>query len=104
MSGCVCSVTPSRLAGSNHRGSSLNQVETVHVGRVGRAVTAVAVGVLREVLLVLVLGVVVRRSRPDLGGDRAVAATGQLRLVCLRQRTRGVLLLGRRGVDRGAVL
>src|SRR6478609_1034506 len=72
--------------------------------RVG--VAAVAERVLREVLLVGVLGVVVRRlaGGADLGGDLADAAAGELLAVGLGQLTRGLLLLGGRPVDRGAVL
>ena len=46
----------------------------------GAAEAAVAVRVLREVLLVVVLGVVELRRRHDLGRDRAVAGRGQLLL------------------------
>ena len=70
--------------------------------RVG--VAAVAEGVLGEVLLVLVLGVVVLRRRGDLGGDVAEAAAGQLVAVDLGQVAGGLLLLRGRVVDRGAVL
>src|SRR4249919_2992109 len=72
----------------------------------GVRVAAVAERVLREVLLVGVLGVVVRRlaGRPDLGGDLAEAARGQLGSVDRGQLARDLLLLGRRPVDRGAVL
>src|SRR5439155_3896451 len=53
-------------------------VGQLHAGRVDRAV---AVRVLREVLLVVVLGVVERAGRRDLGRDLAVAGGGQARLI-----------------------
>src|SRR6478609_3060704 len=74
----------------------------------GGAVAAVPVGVLVQVLLVVVLGVVVRRlavlHELDLRGDRVEAAAGELLAVLLGEVARGLLLLGRGGVDAGAVL
>src|SRR4051812_45832165 len=72
----------------------------------GVGVAAVAERVLREVLLVGVLGVVVRRlaGRPDLGGDLTEPALGQLRAVGRRELARDLLLLGGRVVDRRTVL
>src|SRR5512139_153235 len=73
-------------------------------GDSGRRVAAVAVGVLRQVLLVVVLGEVERAGRHDLGGDVAVAALPQPRREG-RPRLLGGLSLGvRRDVDRRAVL
>src|SRR5215210_4149800 len=86
------------------------EAESMRVsGRLGEphsrvGVAAVAVGILREVLLVDVLGVVVRRRGLDLGGDLAEAAALQLGAVDLRERAGRLLLLGRREVDRRAVL
>src|SRR6478735_1279495 len=70
----------------------------------GVAVAAVAERVLREVLLVVVLGVVVRRGLADLGGDVTEPAPAELVPVDLRQLAGGLLLLGRGEVDRRAVL
>src|SRR5690349_24303158 len=56
----------------------------------GSTVAAVAVGILREVLLVVILGVVELRRRENLGGDRAIASGGQLLLVQVRSEERRV--------------
>src|SRR4051812_25673355 len=75
-------------------------------GQAVRAVVAVAARVLgvREVLLVVVLGVVVRAEPRDLGGDRAVARPARHRLEELTAALGGALLLVRGGVDGRAVL
>src|SRR6478752_5698938 len=72
----------------------------------GVGVAAVAERVLCEVLLVLVLGVVVRRlaGRPDLGRDVTEPAPLELVAVHLGQVTGDLLLLGGSPVDRRAVL
>ena len=53
-------------------------------GHARAADAAIAVGILRQVLLVIVLGVVERRRVGDLGGDAAVAGGGQPILVRAR--------------------
>src|SRR5690606_31427525 len=65
---------------------------------------AVAVGVLGQILLVIVLGVIKRRRLAELGGDVPVAGRVQGRLIGLPGRARGLGLLGRVGVDRRAIL
>src|SRR5690242_6840211 len=85
------------LSGSRREGDS------------GGGVAAVSVGVLVEVLLVVVLGVEVRRGvavvdQLDLGGDRVEPAAGELLAVLLGQLPGGLLLLGGGGVDGRAVL
>src|SRR3954447_21456457 len=70
----------------------------------GVGVAPVAERVLREVLLVVVLGVVVRRGLADLGGDLAEAAARELRGVHRRHLAGDLLLLGARVVDRRAGL
>src|SRR5262245_34569757 len=70
----------------------------------GSADPAVAPGILGEVLLVVVLGVVERRGIADLGRDLAVAGLGQ-RLLKRRARAPGGLLLRVPvTVDRGSIL
>src|SRR3954471_10885941 len=72
----------------------------------GVGVAAVPERVLRQVLLVVVLRVEVRGvgGRPDLGGDVTEAPARELVAVDLGQLAGDLLLLGRRVVDRGAVL
>src|SRR5439155_1196347 len=65
---------------------------------------AVAARVLVQVLLVVVLGVVELRRRPDLGGDRAVARPAELGLELVPDPGRRGRLLRGRGVDRRPVL
>src|SRR4051812_42383704 len=73
-------------------------------GDAGAAEAAVAVRVLREVLLVVRLGVVERPRRRELGRDLAVAGAAQLGLIGgARALHLGALLLAR-PVDRRAVL
>src|SRR3954447_20121449 len=68
------------------------------------AEAAVPVGILREVLLVVRLGVVEGARRRDLGGALAVPGLRELGLEHLARRLgRLELLVGRR-IDRGAVL
>src|SRR6478735_2862577 len=71
-------------------------------GHPGVGVAAVAEGVLREVLLVRVLGVVVRRlaGRADLGGDLAEPTALELLAVDGGQLVGDLLLLRGREVDR----
>src|SRR5689334_17431131 len=70
----------------------------------GAAEAAVAAGILGEILLVIVLGVVERRRIEDLGGDGAKTLLAEL---ALEHGARGLglgLLVGRESVDAGAVL
>src|SRR5680860_393034 len=81
----------------------------VGVGHLAEAVVAVAPGVLRQVLLVVVLGVVEvpvagLRQRLDLGRDGAVAGGAQALLVRLARGRGGLGLLRGGGVDQRAVL
>src|SRR5690606_16343914 len=74
-------------------------------GHPGAAQPAVTVGVLGQVLLVLVLGVIERRrGRPDLGGDGPVAGRVQPRLVGIAAGQRERVLLVVVAEDRRAVL
>src|SRR5262249_21116772 len=77
---------------------------TNRTGDTGTPQTAVAVRVLREVLLVVRLRVVERAGLGDLGRDLAVARAGELRLERLARRLRGGALRVRGRVDRRAVL
>src|SRR5438132_12251408 len=81
-----------------------NYAVSDRAGDAGTAEPAVAVRVLREVLLVVRLGVVERPGRRDLGRDLAVAGALQLCLehVARRLGGRALRVVGR--VDRGAVL
>src|SRR5258705_4702335 len=79
----------------------------IHADRTGNAratEAAVASGVLREVLLVIILRVVERRRVGNLGGDAPEARIVQPILERLARRFGGALLLGREGVDRRTVL
>src|ERR1700742_3679137 len=67
------------------------------------AEAAIAEGILRQVLLVIVLGEIELGRIDDLGGDGAVALLLQLGLVH-RLRSLGLLLLGRERIDAGAIL
>src|SRR6202030_2780298 len=73
-------------------------------GDAGAAQPAVSVGILREVLLVVVLGVVEGPRLCDLGGDLAVACSGESRLVRACGGFRGGVLGLVEVQDRGAVL
>src|SRR5205823_9397079 len=77
--------------------------EPHRAGDAGAAQAAVAVRVLRQVLLVVVLGVVERAGRRDLGADRAVARVREDGLVRLARRLGGRTLLLALPVDRRAV-
>src|SRR5579871_3214824 len=70
----------------------------------GAAEAAVASGILGQVLLVVVLGVVERRGGDDLGRDRAVARGRERLLVGRARGLRGAPLGRRVTVDRRAVL
>src|SRR3954464_15516504 len=66
---------------------------------------AIALRILRQVLLVFVLGVMERRRRiHDLGGDRAETRVRQSLLVGIAARDRGVVLLPGVAIDRGPIL
>src|SRR4029453_18370477 len=68
------------------------------------AETAVSARVLREILLVIRLGVVELGRGGDLGRDRVEAALPERRLVAVARRLSGAALLVVVPVDRGAVL
>src|SRR5262249_14851480 len=70
----------------------------------GAAMAAIAVGVLRQVLLMVVLGEIELGSGRQLRGDRAVAGGAEGLLICLQRRLRGLPLLLAQGVDRRAIL
>src|SRR4051794_38954784 len=84
--------------------SSDLRVEPDRAGDAGAAQAAVAVGHLREVLLVVVLGVVELAELGDLGRDRAVAGRGQALAEDRLGGFHGRALLGRGRVDGRAVL
>src|SRR6185436_11873006 len=70
----------------------------------GAAESAVAVRVLREVLLVVVLREVELRRGQDLGGDGAVARLRERALVLVARALRGGALLLAEIVDAGSIL
>src|SRR4030095_1709256 len=70
----------------------------------GAAETTVTVGILGEVLLVVLLGVVELRRRQHFGGDLTVADGCQPLLIRVARSLRGVLLFVVVIVDAGAVL
>src|SRR3990172_6817749 len=79
-------------------------LESRRAGNTRSAVTAVATGVLREVLLVIVLRVVELRSVKDLRGDPTVALGLEPFLVQVARSLREPLLLRAESVDARAVL
>src|SRR5579885_875460 len=82
----------------------LGREEADGTGDAGAAEAAVAVRILREVLLVVVLGVVERPGLRDLGGDLAVARFRELLLEHRARRLRHLPLRLAAPVDSGAVL
>src|SRR5438132_6021540 len=84
---------PSRRYGSTDR-----------AGDAGAAEAAIAERVLRQILLVIILGEIEGRRIPDLGGDGAVTGTAELLLKALARGFGGAALFRRVGVDRRAVL
>src|SRR5262249_53890025 len=70
----------------------------------GTAEPAVAKRVLRQILLVIILGVVERRRVEDFRGDRTVAALVERRLESRLRRFGGRALRRARHVDAGAIL
>src|SRR3954453_6545652 len=78
-----------------------NADRTAHAGA---AQTAISHRVLRQVLLVVVLGKIERRRIDDLGGDGIEAARLELLVVHRLRRLRGFALLGRERIDAGAIL
>src|SRR4029450_8232588 len=88
-----CSLTsPPALKLRRRRWSLGDGTETGRTRHAGAAETTVAVRVLREILLVVILGVIELRSRGDFRGNRPVAG--------LRQRA---LILVARAFCRGAL-
>src|SRR5690349_15812713 len=73
-------------------------------GHTRPAEPAVPVGVLGQVLLVVILGVIERPGRGDLGRDLAVAGVGQRLVVGVARRPGGSRLLVGEGVDSRPVL
>src|SRR3954454_1116501 len=115
------STTPSRSSGSRTRSAGLgprtqdlprlagNRLCALVIGgagysdgaaHAGAADAAVAVGVLREVLLVIVLGVVEVPGVGDLCRDLAEATSGKHGLERVASLQRGLLLGVRRHIDR----
>src|SRR5262249_40580542 len=87
------------------RGPSLRRnTQPDRAAHAGAAQAAIAVGGLGEVLLGIVLGVVERGRVDDLGGYGAHAVLGELLLEHGERGLGLLLLLGREGVDAGAVL
>src|SRR5918997_232987 len=82
----------------------LRRGDADRAGHAGPAQPAVPVRVLREVLLVVRLGVVERGGLGDLSRDVPVAALGELRLDRLARVLRRTRLLRGGRVDRRAVL
>src|SRR5689334_478108 len=78
--------------------------DTDRAAHAGAAEAAVTARVLRQVLLVVVLGEVELRRRPDLRGDLAVARRGEPLLEHVPRLLRGGALRVRVRVDAGAVL
>src|SRR5580704_11874772 len=73
-------------------------------GDAGAAESAIAERVLRQILLVVILGEIEWRRLADFGGDAAKPGALEARFVAFARRLGGPLLLGGIGVDRRAVL
>src|SRR5438067_12837607 len=84
---------PSRRYGSTDR-----------AGDAGAAEAAIAERVLRQILLVVILGEIELRRVADFGGDGAEAGGAELLLKALARGFGGTALLRRVGIDRRAVL
>src|SRR3954469_16583244 len=82
----------------------MSRRQTDGTGHTGAAEPAIAVRVLREVLLVILLGEVHRRRLADLGRDLAMAGLVQLLLEDRTALLRRLELLRSIGVDRRTVL
>ena len=76
--------------GSSLRGSNADR--TAHACA---AEAAIAHGILRQILLVVVLGEIERRRIDDFGGDRTEALRLELALVACLRSLRGLALRGR---------
>src|SRR4051794_30041835 len=68
-------------------------------GHTGAAEAAIAGRILRQVLLVIILGEITLAGRRDLGGDGAEALRRQRRLIGRLRYLRGFALLVIKGVD-----
>src|SRR5580704_19520129 len=79
------------LSGSDHRG--------YRTGDAGATEAAIAIGVLRQILLVVPFGKIEGRSITDLGGDLAQSCRCELGLIGLPRRLGGGLLLRRECID-----
>src|SRR2546430_8232297 len=85
--------------GSSLRGSNADR--TAHACA---AEAAIAHGILRQILLVVVLGKIELRRIEDFGGDRTEAPRLELLAIHGLRCLRGSALLGAEGVDAGAIL
>src|SRR5688572_20467943 len=77
---------------------------TYRTAHAGAAEAAITIWILCQILLVMILGVVERRSLDDLGRDLAIAGLVEALLEGLARLLRGAALLRRGDVDAGAVL
>src|SRR5438105_12285579 len=73
-------------------------------GDAGAAEPAIAERVLRQILLVIILGEIEGRRIADLGGDRAVSCRTELLLKAFARSFGGAALFRRVGVDRRPIL
>src|SRR5262245_65602587 len=92
-------VGPLSLQASGRRDSGADR--TAHAGA---AEAAIAARVLRQILLMVVLGEIERRRVEDLGGDRVEASRLELLLVHRLGRFGGLALRRRGCIDAGAIL
>ena len=84
--------------------ASRADADTDRAAHAGAAETAVAVGILRQVLLVIILGVIELRRGHDLGGDGAKPGGRQLLLERIARGFGRTLLRVVRIVDAGTIL
>src|SRR3974390_2120007 len=86
------------------RSRSGTDADTDRTGHAGAAEPAIAGRILRQVLLMVVLGEIKLPGRPDLGGDRTKSLCRQRRLVGRFRGLRGFALRLIEPVDRAAIL
>src|SRR4029450_11026293 len=85
-------------------GSSLRRGNPDRTAHARAAEAAIAHGILRQILLVIVLGKRELRPLEDFGGDRVKAPCLELLVVRRFRRLRSPALLGGECVDSGAIL
>src|SRR6187402_3614340 len=84
--------TPASVARSGLSATAGRHVDANRAGHARAAKTAIAIGVLRQVLLVIILGEIELRRRDDLGRDPAVAGLAERALELIARALRVLTL------------